>query len=554
MSHSRKQRRCVSPSANPSREASRRAIGSRSSARGRMRLARSKGSARPPSARNSRRLRATRAQPRRRVHRAQGGGRRPSALSRRPGPCAIAHRSALAHLHRRPPAARLRARPGQRPRPLGQDREAARADLKLEITRSFWAVITARAAPGCRAAGAGAHERAPERRAQSIECRARSAERRADRSRRSTRISACSASKPRTSSRRRRRSSGGSSAWIRRCRSSSSPTSRPAVAYSTAQCRGSRIAHFDCCRQRSRATNRAERKSLDFRISAADERVAAGFGRQPADADRHRRLRHVAAESEALSYPGKVEAVLGHRRQHAVGAVRRRTRARGDGRGRGESPRHRGAPARLRFGQSRSRYVSEWPISNSARASIEAAETGVRARHGSAPRARRAIQLPASRRIPMCCDAQAALLQAELDLTRARANTELAGARLDTGAGAMMANHAILVRDLTRKFGAFTAVDRISFAVERGEIFGFLGANGAGKSTAIRMMCGLLKPTSGTAVVDGVDVSREPGGSEAAHRLHVAEVLAVRGADGRAEHPLLRRVVRPYRRSDRRRA
>jgi len=73
-----------------------------------------------------------------------------------------------------------------------------------------------------------------------------------------------------------------------------------------------------------------------------------------------------------------------------------------------------------------------------------------------------------------------------------------------------MAEAAIQVRNLTRKFGAFTAVDRISFAVERGEIFGFLGANGAGKSTAIRMMCGLLAPTSGTAVVDGVDVSRDP--------------------------------------------
>ena len=73
-----------------------------------------------------------------------------------------------------------------------------------------------------------------------------------------------------------------------------------------------------------------------------------------------------------------------------------------------------------------------------------------------------------------------------------------------------MADQAIVVRDLTRKFGAFTAVDRINFAVERGEIFGFLGANGAGKSTAIRMMCGLLKPSSGTATVDGVDVSRNP--------------------------------------------
>jgi ABC-2 type transport system ATP-binding protein len=74
----------------------------------------------------------------------------------------------------------------------------------------------------------------------------------------------------------------------------------------------------------------------------------------------------------------------------------------------------------------------------------------------------------------------------------------------------MTEQDAIVVRDLTRKFGAFTAVDRISFEVPRGEIFGFLGANGAGKSTAIRMMCGLLKPTSGTAVVDGVDVTREP--------------------------------------------
>jgi ABC-2 type transport system ATP-binding protein len=69
---------------------------------------------------------------------------------------------------------------------------------------------------------------------------------------------------------------------------------------------------------------------------------------------------------------------------------------------------------------------------------------------------------------------------------------------------------AIVVRELTRRFGAFTAVDRISFTVERGEIFGFLGANGAGKSTTIRMMCGLLTPTSGTATVDGVDVSRNP--------------------------------------------
>jgi ABC-2 type transport system ATP-binding protein len=71
---------------------------------------------------------------------------------------------------------------------------------------------------------------------------------------------------------------------------------------------------------------------------------------------------------------------------------------------------------------------------------------------------------------------------------------------------------AIGVRHLTRRFGSFVAVDDVSFDVERGEIFGFLGANGAGKSTTIRMLCGLLRPTSGTATVGGLDVARDPEG------------------------------------------
>lgn len=69
---------------------------------------------------------------------------------------------------------------------------------------------------------------------------------------------------------------------------------------------------------------------------------------------------------------------------------------------------------------------------------------------------------------------------------------------------------AIDVRNLTRRFGHFVAVDDLSFSVKPGEIFGFLGANGAGKSTTIRMLCGLLRPTSGTALVGGIDVSRDP--------------------------------------------
>jgi ABC-2 type transport system ATP-binding protein len=62
---------------------------------------------------------------------------------------------------------------------------------------------------------------------------------------------------------------------------------------------------------------------------------------------------------------------------------------------------------------------------------------------------------------------------------------------------------SIIVKNLTKKFGAFTAVDNITFEVKEGEIFGFLGANGAGKTTAIKMLCGLLYPTSGEAYIAG---------------------------------------------------
>ncbi|MBR5086249.1 MAG: ABC transporter ATP-binding protein [Muribaculaceae bacterium] len=70
-------------------------------------------------------------------------------------------------------------------------------------------------------------------------------------------------------------------------------------------------------------------------------------------------------------------------------------------------------------------------------------------------------------------------------------------------------NHIIQVKDLTKQFGTFTAVDHITFEVERGEIFGFLGANGAGKTTAMRMLCGLSYPTSGNGTVAGFDVVKE---------------------------------------------
>ncbi|MEO0332422.1 MAG: ABC transporter ATP-binding protein, partial [Bacteroidota bacterium] len=69
--------------------------------------------------------------------------------------------------------------------------------------------------------------------------------------------------------------------------------------------------------------------------------------------------------------------------------------------------------------------------------------------------------------------------------------------------------NVIEVQELTKKFGDFTAVDAITFEVERGEIFGFLGANGAGKTTAMRMLTGLSKPTAGKGSVSGLDVVRQ---------------------------------------------
>jgi ABC-2 type transport system ATP-binding protein len=83
-----------------------------------------------------------------------------------------------------------------------------------------------------------------------------------------------------------------------------------------------------------------------------------------------------------------------------------------------------------------------------------------------------------------------------------------------SGTTAASADTEVILRTvgLTKRFGSFTAVDGVSMTVREGEIFGFLGANGAGKSTVIRMLCGLLSPTEGTARVLGIDVARDPEG------------------------------------------
>src|SRR5438270_4653440 len=73
----------------------------------------------------------------------------------------------------------------------------------------------------------------------------------------------------------------------------------------------------------------------------------------------------------------------------------------------------------------------------------------------------------------------------------------------------MCAETMIECRDLTKRFGQVTAVDHVSFSVTKGSIFGFLGPNGSGKSTVIRMLCGLLEPTEGSARIAGFDVTQQ---------------------------------------------
>lgn len=125
-----------------------------------------------------------------------------------------------------------------------------------------------------------------------------------------------------------------------------------------------------------------------------------------------------------------------------------------------------------------------------------------------------------------------------------------------------MRDAIISVRELTKRFGDFTAVDRITFDVARGEIFGFLGANGAGKTTAMRMLCGLCYPTSGSGTVAGFDVmtqgeriKRHIGYMSQRFSLYddltvMENIRLYGGIYGLTRRQLLRRTVEMFRRLD----
>lgn len=74
----------------------------------------------------------------------------------------------------------------------------------------------------------------------------------------------------------------------------------------------------------------------------------------------------------------------------------------------------------------------------------------------------------------------------------------------------MRSESVIEVRDLTKNFGDLVAVNKLNFSVQPGEVFGLLGPNGAGKTTTLSMLCTILKPTSGVALVNGIDVAKHP--------------------------------------------
>ena len=102
-------------------------------------------------------------------------------------------------------------------------------------------------------------------------------------------------------------------------------------------------------------------------------------------------------------------------------------------------------------------------------------------------------------------------------------------------ADAATAEIAIEAKGLTKRFGDFIAVDHVSFRIERGEIFGFLGSNGCGKTTTMKMLTGLLPASEGQAWLFGQPVDAERSRHAPARRLHVAGLFALRRTDGAAE-------------------
>jgi ABC-2 type transport system ATP-binding protein len=226
-------------------------------------------------------------------------------------------------------------------------------------------------------------------------------------------------------------------------------------------------------------------------------------------AGRRGRWRHRLRPAEPAHLPPRrqMAPIVGRRRQRQLAAVRRRTRAQRTGRGHRPGTRAGGASRRFRR------------IAGGRSTAASTRSTGEPRRHRGGHRRcpQRGRSAPCSRRSfrrrrgdGHRCPRRAG--RAAPGRARSHAGDgQCAAGRCEARADPRPMN-AISVVDLTKRFGEFVAVDHLAFEVAQGEVFGFLGSNGAGKSTTIRMLCGLLKPTSGTATVGGVDVGRDPEG------------------------------------------
>ena len=261
---------------------------------------------------------------------------------------------------------------------------------------------------------------------------------------------------------------------------------------------------------RTALDQRPERKALTLRLGGAEARQQAAVAERRPTVVFGGGVDYANPQPTHLSAPGSVARVVGRRCQHQLVDVRLRPRQSADCRGRGARPAIRERMAELRISRLRPRSGSV--CSSSTRA---ARDRSARPTRSAAPRMpaghRRSLQRRG--RHQHGCPRRAGRT------TRGRARSHAGDGRRARGRGAPRTrawagshgDHAIDVGGPDRRFGTFVAVNNLSFEVGRRDLR-LPRRNGAGKSTTIRMLCGLLQPTAAPRLVGGVDVSRDPEG------------------------------------------
>ena len=430
----------------------------------------------------------------------------------------IARRRFSGRSTRRAAPTRSSARRSPKPRRSAPISTAARADLRLEIVRAYWAAVTAREAV-----------RVLEESAARAEAQVRDARQRFDVGLiPPNEVSSLEAQRSRERAQLIEARNLREAALIELRRLIGVPPRHGDRARGPARsgaqgCAGCRQVRGGGARisssRRSRRGRSGRRSSL--RLGGAEARQAGGADGQQAD---HRlRGRRRLRQPEPAHFPaqGRVAGVVGRRRQRQLELLRLRPHEGAGGRSGGGRARRRasGSPSSMRSSSAdvRQRLLDL----DSSQAMVRAAARRGAERRRSPPRGGRSFRRRRRhqhRRARRAGGAARSRAGADARAGRASGSPKRgSNARWDDSHDRTSAPCRRLPRrstsaGLTRRFGTFVAVDDLSFSVKQGEIFGFLGANGAGKSTTIRMLCGLLRRPSGTALVGGVDVSRDPEG------------------------------------------